>query len=120
MYRAMAQAACGDGAAMEEQRNLTTRATEMDQSIRMAKLIEDQEIPDDVVAPGTRITYTEVDSGNTRTYAVLGPWDVVDDHTINYRAPIAQGLLGRAVGDTGEVPSPNGPVTVRIDAIERV
>lgn len=106
--------------AMEEQRNLTTRATEMDQSIRMAKLIEDQEIPADVVAPGTRITYTEVDSGKTRTYAVLGPWDVVDDHTINYRAPIAQGLLGRVVGDTGEVPSPNGPVTVRIDAIERV
>ena len=106
--------------AMEEQRNLTTRATEMDQSIRMAKLIEDQEIPAEVVAPGTRITYTEVDSGKTRTYAVLGPWDVVDDHTINYRAPIAQGLLGRVVGDTGEVPSPNGPVTVRIDAIERV
>ena len=106
--------------AMEEQRNLTTRATEMDQSIRMAKLIEDQEIPDDVVAPGTRITYTEVASGKTRTYAVLGPWDVVDDHTINYRAPIAQGLLGRAIGDTGEVPSPSGPVTVRIDAIERM
>ncbi len=106
--------------AMEEQRNLTTRATDMDQSIRMAKLIEDQEIPADVVAPGTRITYTELASGKARTYAVLGPWDVVDDHTINYRAPIAQGLLGRVVGDTGEVPSPNGPMTVRVDAIERV
>lgn len=106
--------------AMEEQRNLTTRATEMDQQIRMAKLIEDQEIPDDVVAPGTRITFTEEASGKSRTYAVLGPWDVIDDQTINYRAPIAQGLLGRGVGETGEIPSPSGPIQVRIDKIERL
>ncbi len=106
--------------AMEEQRNLTTRATDMDQQIRMAKLIEDQTVTGDVVAPGTRVTYTEEASGKQRTYAVLGPWDVIDDHTINYRAPIAKGILGLSVGESGEVPSPAGPVSVRIDVIERV
>lgn len=106
--------------AMEEQRNLTTRATEMDRELRMAKLIEDQQVHGDVVAPGTRITYTEEATGRTLTYAVLGPWDVVDDHTINYRAPIAKGILGLSVGESGEIPSPSGPIRVRIDVIEKI
>ncbi len=106
--------------AMEEQRNLTTRATDMDREIRMAKLIEDQEITGAVVAPGTRITYTEEGTGRQRVYRVLGPWDANDDHTISYRAPIAQGLLGLAVGEAGEVPTPSGPVSARIDKIERI
>ncbi|MGE3173892.1 MAG: GreA/GreB family elongation factor [Planctomycetota bacterium] len=106
--------------AMEEQRNLTTRASDMDAQIRIAKLIEDQEVPADIVAPGTRITYTEEIGGRKHTYKVLGPWDVIDDHTINYLAPIAQGLLGLKVGQSGEIPTPVGPVKVTIDAIERL
>jgi transcription elongation factor GreA len=106
--------------AMEEQRNLTGRAQDMDQQIRSARLIEEQDVPNDRVAPGVKITLTETASGKQVAYRVLGPWDVVDDHTINYMAPIAQGLLGKKVGETGEIPGPNGSVAVRIDAIERI
>ena len=105
--------------AMEEQRNLTGRAQDMDKQIRSARLIEDQEIPVDVVAPGTKVTLRDA-SGRALVYKVLGPWDVVDDHTINYLAPIAQGLLGKGIGDTGEVPGPQGPTVVTIEAIERI
>lgn len=105
--------------AMEEQRNLTTRATDMDQQIRSVRLIEDQDIPTDRVAPGTKVTIVEEASGKQHAYRVLGPWDVVDDHTINYLAPIAQGLLGRAVGELGELPGPHGPVAVKVVGIER-
>ena len=105
---------------MEEQRNLTTRATDMDQQIRSVRLIEDQDIPTDRVAPGTKVTIVEEASGKQHAYRVLGPWDVVDDHTINYLAPIAQGLLGKGVGDSGEMPTPQGPVRVRIESIERI
>jgi transcription elongation GreA/GreB family factor len=50
---------------------------------------------------------------------VLGPWDVVDDSIINYLAPIAQGLLGRRVGETGELPGLGIAQRVRIESIER-
>jgi transcription elongation GreA/GreB family factor len=82
-------------------------------------LIEDQEIPDGIVAPGTRVTLHEEESGKQRTYLILGPWDVNDDSTINYRAPIAHGILGLSVGETGNLPSPNGPIAVRIERVER-
>ncbi|MFY9342658.1 MAG: GreA/GreB family elongation factor [Planctomycetota bacterium] len=106
--------------AMEEQRNLTGRAQDMDQQLRTVRLIEEQDVPADRVAPGTKITLAEVASGKKLVYRVLGPWDVTDDHTINYMAPIAQGLLGKSVGETGEMPAPSGPIAVRIEAIERI
>jgi transcription elongation factor GreA len=107
-------------AAMEEQRNLTGRAQDMDQQIRGVKLIEDQDVPDDRVAPGTRVTVAIVATGEKVSYRVLGPWDVIDDQTINYLAPLAQGLLGKSVGDLAEMPTPHGPASVRIEAIERI
>lgn len=105
--------------AMEEQRNLTGRAQEMDQQIRSARLITDQEIPAGVVAPGTKVRLRRPD-GSAVEYRVLGPWDVIDDHTINYLAPIAQGLLGKEVGASAEVPGPQGPTPVTIEAIELI
>jgi transcription elongation factor GreA len=105
---------------MEEQRNLTGRATDMDQQLRNTKLIEDQDVPSDRVAPGVKVTLSEVASGKKMSYRVLGPWDVTDDHTINYLAPIAAGLLGKMVGEIAEMPSPTGAMQVRIDAIEKI
>ena len=106
--------------AMEEQRNLTGRAQEMDEEIRSAKLIEDQEIPEDVVAPGQRVKLVVEGSGAELEYRVLGPWDATDEQTINYRAPLAKGLLGKSVGELGEMPSPSGAVQVKIAEIERI
>jgi transcription elongation GreA/GreB family factor len=51
---------------------------------------------------------------------VLGPWDVTDDHTINYLAPIAQGLLGKSLGEVAEMPGTNGTKRVVVEAIERI
>jgi len=106
--------------AMEEQRNLTGRAQVMDQQLRTVRLIEEQDVPDDRVAPGTKVTLTETTGGKQHTFRVLGPWDITDDHTVNYLAPMAQGLLGKGIGEIGEMPSPQGPVAVRIDVIERI
>jgi transcription elongation GreA/GreB family factor len=72
-----------------------------------------------MVVPGTTVTFSETTTGHSRSYRILGPWDVVDDHTVNYRAPIAKGMLGRRVGELAEIPSPQGPIAVRIDRIER-
>jgi transcription elongation factor GreA len=106
--------------AMEEQRNLTGRAQEMDQQIRSARLIEDQEIPEGIVAPGVKVALRDETTGERMEYRVLGPWDVIDDHTVNYLAPIAQGLLGKQAGESGEIPTPRGPSRVVIESIERI
>ncbi|MBM4062316.1 MAG: hypothetical protein FJ265_14640 [Planctomycetes bacterium] len=106
--------------AMEEQRNLTSRAADLDQLIRNARLLEDQDVPHDRVAPGTKVVLAEETGGREHAYRVLGPWDVTDDHTVNYLAPIAQGLLGKRVGESAEITTAEGPARVRVASIERI
>ncbi|MEM7203472.1 MAG: GreA/GreB family elongation factor [Planctomycetota bacterium] len=105
-------------AAMEEQRNLTGRASMMDEDLRKAKLIEEVELVENVAAPGTRVTFTHVDTGEQRTLSILGPWDTTSEDIINYRAPAASPLLGKSPGDTAKLPSEHGPIVVRVDAVE--
>lgn len=107
--------------AMEEQRNLTARASMMDADLRKARLIEDQPVTDHFVCPGTEVTYTELDTGKQKRVKVLGPWDMVDSgEVLNYRAPAAAPLLGCVVGETAELIAGTGTRTVRIDEIVKI
>ena len=105
---------------MEEQRNLTGRAQDMDGELRKARLIEDQEIPVGVVAPGTRVTFQVMGSSEHQSWSVLGPWDAIEDDIVSYRAPLAKDLLGRKVGDKAQIQDPRGPRDIRIEKIERL
>ncbi len=107
-------------AAHEEQRNLTSRAMEMDAMLKRARLIEDQQSPEDMVAPGTRITLVTPATGHTRTYQVLGPWDVTSEDILNYMAPMARSLLGKRAGETATIETPHGPEEVRIETVEKL
>jgi transcription elongation factor GreA len=107
-------------AAMEEQRNLTGRAEEMSREIRSARLIENQDLPDGVVTPGSQVTFTFLDDNKRQRYRILGPWDAVEDDILNYRAPLAQALLGKKVGEEAELDGPTGVRRVRVDQITKL
>jgi transcription elongation factor GreA len=107
-------------AAMEEQRNLTARATAIDEELRKADLIEDQHIPDGMVAPGTQVRMVDLSDNTEQTLRLLGPWDVVEDDILNYLAPLGQALLGKRVGDIANIETGEGSRQVRIEAIEKI
>lgn len=107
-------------AAIEEQRNLATRAGMIDEDLRKAKLLEDIEIPADVIAPGTQVSYTVVETGETHSVKILGPWDCTEEGIINYRAPFAQALLGLAPGDVTTLYGDGTEQEVRVSSIERI
>jgi transcription elongation GreA/GreB family factor len=107
-------------AAMEEQRTLTARATAIDEDLRKAVLIEDQHIPDGIVAPGTRVRILDLSDNTEQTFRLLGPWDAVEDDILNYRAPLGQALLGKQVGDTASIEIGDGSREVRVEAVEKI
>tara|TARA_R110002126_G_scaffold41590_16_gene120928 strand:+ start:9676 stop:11862 length:2187 start_codon:yes stop_codon:yes gene_type:complete len=107
-------------AAMEEQRNLTRRAMEIEAELRNADLIENVAIPEDTVCPGTRVTYRETVSGQVLPVAILGPWDgdtYQGDQVVSYRAPLAAGLLGLGIGDNAVLDLPSGELKVEVTEI---
>jgi transcription elongation factor GreA len=107
-------------AAIEEQRNLTNRAMELESEIERASLIESAHVPADVVAPGTRVSYRELASGSAHQIEILGPWDADGERRISYRSPLASGMLGLEPGEEVEIELPSGRLTVRIEAIEPI
>ena len=100
--------------AIEEQRQLTSAASEMDKELRMAALLENANIPDNTVCPGTIVHYRDVRAGTTHTVTILGPWDAKDDSTISYKAPLARGMLGKTAGQTATIELPGGTQDVEI------
>ncbi|MEE2887672.1 MAG: GreA/GreB family elongation factor [Planctomycetota bacterium] len=107
-------------AAMEEQRNLTNRATVMDEELQLAKLIDGQILPDDTVAPGTRVTFTDLTDGEERTILLLGPWDVTNDDILNYKAPLGQALLGAKPGQVAHLTVAGSDHELRVDHVEKI
>jgi transcription elongation factor GreA len=107
-------------AAIEDQRNLTQRAMELEAEIERARLIENAILPEDRVAPGTRVRYVEVASGKAHTIDVLGPWDADGETRVSYRSPLAAGMLGEGPGAEVDLTLPSGTLRVRVETIEPI
>ena len=104
-------------AAIEEQRNLTTRCAEIEAEVRAAALLENAAVPQGLVAPGTKVVYRE--SGAEHTLKLLGPWDGDgEEDVVSYRSPLAQGLLGLKAGEKATVKLPSGETEVEIVGVE--
>ncbi|MFH1277256.1 MAG: GreA/GreB family elongation factor [Candidatus Eisenbacteria bacterium] len=103
-------------AAKQKQAEATKRLGELNDRMRLVKVIEEIEIPDGEVVPGTEVDLVASDGADV-TYWILGEGDrELGDEVISYRAPLGEMLLGRKVGD--EV-GPMNDRTFRIAAIRK-
>jgi len=79
------------------------------------------DMPKGVVNFGSIVTIKDLSDGMEERYELVGPGE--EDYTtepmkILTSSPIAQGLVGRKVGDTSEVEIPSGSLNMEIIAIE--
>jgi transcription elongation GreA/GreB family factor len=109
-------------AAVEEQRNLTNRAAEMDEELQLARMISDNILPDDTVSPGTRVTFTDITDDEERVIRLLGPFDTSDDaeDILNYKAPLGQALLGMKPGQSTTLEMGGEEHELHVDAVEKL
>ena len=105
-------------AAIEDQRNLTTRAMEIEEEVRGAQLLENASIPENTAAPSTTVHYRELDTGEERIVTILGPWDQFDGDMVSYRSPLALGLMGHRPGESLTVVLPEGTQELQILSVE--
>jgi len=106
-------------AAMEEMRNLTSRAMEMEEELREADLLDNAAFPENTVCPGMRVQYRETGSDDVQAVTILGPWDGMHgEDVVSYRAPLAAGLCGLHPGDSATINLPGGDVTVEVVDLE--
>ncbi len=102
--------------ARQDQTVLLARKSELEKFINRARVIMADAVKTDKVNIGTKVTLKKA-SGASTVYTILGARDSnPDKNIVSYQTPLAQAMLGRAVGES--VTLPNGE-TASVQSIQR-
>lgn len=105
--------------AKEEQAFVEGRITTLENMIRNAKIIEDDELNSDMVTLGKTVTFVELPDGDEETYTIVGSAEADPfEGKISNDSPIAKSLIGQKVDDEVTVQTPGGEMRVRIVSIK--
>ena len=103
--------------AREEQANLEKRILEIEYTLEHATVI-DKSSDDGKVGIGCNVELQYEDDDDTESYKIVGIQEADPfNNKISNESPIAAAIMGRKVGDTVEVSSPDGVYSVKIVAI---
>ncbi|MFD1705488.1 transcription elongation factor GreA [Siminovitchia sediminis] len=104
--------------AKEEQAFVEGRITTLENMIRNAKIIEDDEMNSDTVTLGKTVTFVELPDGDEETYTIVGSAEADPfEGKISNDSPIAKSLLGQKVNEEVTVQTPGGEMRVKIISI---
>jgi transcription elongation factor GreA len=105
-------------AAKEDQAHLETRILRLRQRLRNATVVEIDEGESGSLAFGRSAVIRDEGTGDVQTWTLVGVAEADRDQgKISVESPVGKALLGRAAGDTVEVPTPRGSRRLTIDRI---
>ncbi|WP_404292359.1 transcription elongation factor GreA [Cytobacillus kochii] len=104
--------------AKEEQAFVEGRITTLENMIRNAKIITEDEMKGDAVSLGSTVTFIELPDGEEETYSIVGSAEADPfEGKISNDSPIAKSLIGKKVGEEVSVQTPGGEMSVKITSI---
>ncbi|MBN6887792.1 transcription elongation factor GreA [Cytobacillus horneckiae] len=104
--------------AKEEQAFVEGRITTLENMIRNAKIIAEDDLSGDAVGLGRSVTFIELPDGEEETYTIVGSAEADPfEGKISNDSPIAKSLIGKKVGEEVTVQTPGGEMNVRIVTI---
>ena len=96
-------------AAKNEQAALEQRIAELENTIRNAIVVDENNVSTDVVSFGNTVRIEDVEEGDEEEYTIVGgPEADPDEGRISNESPVGAALIGHAVGDKVEITLPNG------------
>ena len=103
--------------AREDQAALEQRILEVEYALEHATVIDDNKA-DGKVGIGCQVELKYEDDDETESYKIVGSQEADPfNNKISNESPIAAAIMGKKVGDTVEVSSPDGIYSVKIVAI---
>ncbi|PGL70531.1 transcription elongation factor GreA [Bacillus sp. AFS055030] len=106
-------------AAKDEQAFVEGRITTLENMIRNAEIITENNDASDTVTLGKSVTFLELPAGDEETYTIVGSAEADPfEGKISNDSPIAKSLLGKTVGEEVTVNTPGGDMQVRIIAVK--
>lgn len=106
--------------AKNEQAKTEARISELEESLKHVKVISDSEVTTDTVNVGNRVKVYDEEFEEEILYTIVGSTeaDPLEDK-ISDQSPIGSALIGRQVGETVEVSTPGGVISLKILEISK-
>ena len=105
-------------AAREAQAHLEDKINKMKLAIAEAKIVDLSRLSTDAVQIMSKVEMTNLANQSKMSYTIVSESEAnLREGKISIKTPIAQGLLGKKVGDEVEIKIPRGTIKLRIDKI---
>ena len=105
-------------AAKEAQAHLEDKINKLKLAISEAKVVDTSRLSSDTVQILSKVEMTNLTTKAKMTYTIVSENEAnLREGKISIMTPIAQGLLGKKVGDEVEIKIPRGTITLRIESI---
>ena len=106
--------------AKNEQAELEERIIYLDNMIRKAKIVQDEDVKGDTVGIGLKVAVKNVDTGDTAEYSIVGATESDPfSGKITTESAVGKALVGHKKGDIVPVEVPNGVITYEITNISK-
>lgn len=106
-------------AAKDEQAFVESRIAQLENMIRNAEIIENDEADPSMVRLGKTVTFQELPDGDEETYTIVGSAEADPfEGKISNESPIAKSLIGCEIGQEVTAPTPAGDIRVKILKVE--
>jgi transcription elongation factor GreA len=107
-------------AAKEAQGHHESKISKLTNVLANARLIDESKLDSSKVLALSIVKIKNIKNGSTMTYQLVSESEAdLKTGKISVKSPIAQGLLGKSVGDTAEIVVPAGKIEFEIIEISR-
>ncbi|TWT75452.1 Transcription elongation factor GreA [Posidoniimonas polymericola] len=95
--------------ARESQGMLQAKINSLKTKLAKASIVDMSRLPKDEVVFGCTVKVKDLDFGDTEEFTMVGAGEEdIDEGRINVTSPLAQGLIGKKVGEVAEIEVPAG------------
>jgi len=102
-------------AAKEEQAEIEARIAKIENMLRNAEVIDEDELDSSSVSIGSKVKVYDMKYKEEDTYLIVGSTEADPlDGKISNESPLGAALLGKRVGETFTVDAPEGPIKYKV------
>ncbi|MEO1772772.1 MULTISPECIES: transcription elongation factor GreA [Enterococcus] len=104
--------------AKDEQAFVEGRISTLENMIRFAQIIDNDNVDSDEISIGKTVTFVEQPDGDEEEYTIVGKAEADPfSGKISNDSPIAQAVIGKKVGDIVSISTPGGDMQVKITKV---
>ena len=106
--------------AKKEQAFVEGRILQIENILRTAKVIDEDDIHTDVVSVGSKVLLQDIEFGDEVEYTIVGSAEADPMNLkISNESPVGKALVGKAPGDTVQILVPDGVIEYKILQINK-